>query len=145
MKRLARKSDTKYNSAPLSSGIGNKSAVKAIAATINHEFRLLCAPDHDSLLRDGLEAVKQFNWETVWCELQRVVPTLMSLLQELVRRPHNSKPFICLIASILLKKRLPSLGLVQRAVSVALYGNGAHKAVCCRLNINEAIYSGTSV
>lgn len=103
--------------------------MKAVADVINDEFRVVCRPAHDTLLKDGLEAVKQFSWETIWCELHAVVPTLMSLLKLLVRRPQEHKQFICFVASMLLKKRSSGLGAVQRAVTVALYGNGAHKAV----------------
>ena len=59
-------------------------------------------------------------------ELCKMLPTLMSLLMELVRHPTDNKPLLCLLASMLLKKRSPGLGLVQRAITVALYGNGAH-------------------
>ena len=48
-----------------------------------------------------------------------MLPTMMSLLMELVRHPTENKPFLCLLASILLKKRSP--GLVQRAITLALY------------------------
>ena len=130
MKRLARKTDSKFTSAPLTSDPGSKAAVKAMAKAIDAEFRAVCRHTHDTLLKDGLEAVKQFSWETVWYELHAVVPTLMSLLKKLVRRPQEHKQFISFVASMLLKKRSNNLGLVQRAITVALYGNGAHKAVC---------------
>ena len=67
-----------------------------------------------------------------------MLPTLMSLLMELVRHPTDNKPFLCLLASMLLKKRSPGLGLVQRAITVALYGNGAHKAVSHYYNISDS-------
>ena len=67
--------------------------------------------------------------DTVWLELQKNVPTLMSLLINLVRRPAESKPLLCLLASQIVKARHQRMGLVQRAVSVMLYGNGTAKQV----------------
>ena len=37
---------------------------------------------------------------------------------------------VCVIISMLLKKRFPKMGLLQRAISVLLYGNGCSKQVC---------------
>ena len=83
----------------------------------------------DSILRDTVEGVKQFSWETVKIELNRNVPTLMSLLSQLIPTPENRTPLICMIASQLLKCRHQRLCLVQRAVSIMLYGNGTSKQV----------------
>ena len=88
----------------------------------------MSSDDHGSILRDTNEAVKRFSWETVILELQQNVPTLIKFLQLLVPRPLERKPLISFIASLLLKTR-HQLCLVQRAVSVMLYGNGVGKQV----------------
>ena len=44
-----------------------------MAEAIDAEFRAVCSFTHDTLLKDGLEAVKQNSWEAVWCELHAVV------------------------------------------------------------------------
>ena len=62
-------------------------------------------------------------------ELSHKIPTLMSLLSQLVRRPATQKPLLCLLASQLLKSRHHHMGLVQRAVSVMMYGNATTKQV----------------
>ena len=62
-------------------------------------------------------AVKYFHWDTVMLELLRRVPTLMSLLKQLVKRSDEKKPLLCFLASQLLKARNQHMGLVQRAVS----------------------------
>ena len=85
---------------------------------------------HDSILRDNIEAVNHFSWETVWLELLANVPILMQILSALIPNPQDDKPLLCLIASMLLKRRLPKMGLVQRAISLLLYGNGTSKQVC---------------
>ena len=87
-----------------------------------------------SILNNSNEAVKNFSWETVRLELYKKVPTLMSLLSHIVRRPTQHIPFLCMVTSQLLKSRHQRLCLVQQAVSVTLYGNGTAKQVwdqCC--------------
>ena len=85
--------------------------------------------DRCSLLRDDVEAVKNFSWETVWGEMTRDLPTFVFLLQRLIKHPADHKPLICLIISMILKQRSPKVSLVQRAISVFLYGNGTSKVV----------------
>ena len=62
-------------------------------------------------------------------ELSHKIPTLMSLLSQLVRQPATQKPLLCLLASQLLKSRHHHMGLVQWAVSVMMYGNATAKQV----------------
>ena len=40
--------------------------------------------EHDSILRDTVEGIKHFSWDTITLELQRKVPTLMQFLCLLV-------------------------------------------------------------
>ena len=93
---------------------------------IKKEIIEICSKTNDSILRDSNEAVQHFSWETIWLELCSKMPTLVELLSNLVSNHMESKPLICLMASMILKDRV---GLVQRAVSVLLYGNGANKQV----------------
>lgn len=95
----------------------------------NQSMKDISSEAHDSILRDLVEAVKYFHWETVMLELQGKMPTLMSLLSLLVRQPSEKKPLLCFLASQLLKARHQYIGLVQRAVSVMMYGNGTAKQV----------------
>lgn len=103
---------------------GSKSAVKSIAGVIKEEMQHLCSTSHNSLLRDNIEAVKCFSWETVWLELERI-----HLFRLLLKRPDEHKPLICFLASAILKERSPRVCLVQRVISVLLYGNGTNKEV----------------
>lgn len=111
-----------------SSSISNH-VLQEVAAKIKAEMRQLASEEHDSILRDTVEGIKHFSWDTITLELQRKVPTLMQLLCLLVKKPAISKPFISCLASQLVKDRHPKLGLMQRAVSVMLYGNGSSKQV----------------
>lgn len=53
----------------------------------------------------------------------------MYIFRLLVKTPSSSKPFIACLASQLVKDGHPKLGLMQRAMSIFLYGNGASKDV----------------
>ncbi len=55
-----------------------------------------------------------------------------------------AKPFLCLLASMLLKKKSPGLSLVQRAITVALYGNGTHKSRYYYVSDSALIYQVSS-
>ena len=69
------------------------------------------------------------QWDKVARELMRGLPTLMELLKQLVKKPAKKAPLIIILASQLLKSCHQHMGLVQRAVSIMLYGNGAAKQV----------------
>ena len=102
-----------------------------IIKLIKEKLKHICSLNHSSILQDDNEAVKRFCWETVWLELQSNVLILMKILTELlpVPTPNEDKPLICLIVSMILKRRLSKMGLVQRALSILLYGNGTSRQV----------------
>ena len=83
--------------------------------------------NHNSILRDSHEAVKNFSWETIWLELQLKVPTLVNLLEQLL--PKSSKHLLCFIICTILKKRSPHMALMQRTISIMLYAKGCNKQV----------------
>ncbi len=103
--------------------------IMEIARKIRSETKSISSATHDSILLDPIEAVKHFSWETVWLELKNKMPTLLKLLQLVITNPSKKKPLICFLVSQILKQRYPKLGLVQRAISIALYGNGTNKQV----------------
>ena len=76
-----------------------------------------------------MEALKRFSWETVWLELSKSMPTLISLLSQIVPQGRHHKALLSFLTSQLLKSRHQRLCLVQRAVSVMMFGNGAAKQV----------------
>ena len=105
------------------------SMLKEVCGAIKVEMKQLSSDKHDSVLRDNIEAVKHFHWDTVMLEMEKMIPTLISILKHLVPSPSQNKPLVASIASQLLKARHQRMGLVQRAVSVMLYGNGSSKQV----------------
>lgn len=104
--------------------------VNKICSNILAEMKAISSVDHNSFLRNSIQSVKQFEWEAVTDELYKNMPTLMSILSNLIPRSADHKPLQCMIASQLLKTRHPHMCLVQRVVSVMMYGNGVAKQVC---------------
>ena len=96
---------------------------------IKWEIVSFCSINRNSLLRDDKEAVKNFNWETVWLKLKDGIQTLFGLLKLLIRSLEIHKALMCVILSMILKQCSPKVFLVQRAISVLLYGNGTSKIV----------------
>ena len=113
----------------MKSSLTSDKIMREVARTIKREMACISSSDHDFILRDNVEALKNFSWDTVTLELQSKVPTLMLLLWSLVRNPSRSKPFIASLACQLLKDSHPKLGLMQRATSVLLYAYGTSKHV----------------
>lgn len=130
--RLARKTYVSMASALVNSPKTSQNVVTKLALKIREEMREISCESHDSVLRDSVDAVKQFSWETVRLELMQKTPTLMLLLSRLVGRAADRLPLVCLLASMILKSRHHHMGLVQRAVSLMLYGNGTAKQVSSR-------------
>ncbi len=56
-------------------------------------------------------------------------PLLMNVVSSLVVHPEESKPMLCHVASMFLKKRNKYLALVQRCIYVFLYGNACSNQV----------------
>ena len=129
IKRLSRKSYGSTASALVNSPTTAQSIITKLAIKIKGEMKAICSRSHDSVLQDSLEAVKHFDWETVRLEFLQKLPTLMSLLSQVVGQASKHSPLVCLLASMILKSRHQRMGLIQQAVSVMLYGNGTAKQV----------------
>lgn len=57
----------------------------------------LCSGEHDSVLRDTTEAVKCFHWETVMLEFENKLPTLMTVLKQIVPLAAEHRPLLGLL------------------------------------------------
>ena len=129
MGRLARKNYVSLATSVLNSPRVSKAVIAKLALKIKAEMKEISSDNNNSCLRDCVEAVKHFHWDTVWLELLHKMPMLMSLLSHLIRKPDENKAMLCMLASQLLKSRHQRMGLVQRVISVMLYGNGTAKQV----------------
>ena len=107
----------------------SEKVILAVAQKIRTEIKSINSAEHDSILLDSIEALKNFSWESIWLELSSKTPTLVKLLQLLVTNSSKKKPLMSFIVCQLLKQQYPKLCLVQRAVSIALFGNGTSKQV----------------
>ena len=126
IQRLARRNYKSLASTMFTSAEFTKSAMVKLTCRIRDEMQKMSSDAHDSILRDRIEAVKQFSWETVYLEYCKMIPTLIFFLESFIPNLKSKKKiFICFVASSLLKCRHQRMGLVQRAVSVMLYGNGS--------------------
>ena len=130
--RLARKSFRSFSSSVTSSSTTSGAILRQISSTIKKEMKFISSDDHNSLLRDSNDGIKHFKWDRLFGELSHYMPTCVSLLLSLISGKDDSRTvmLVCVIISMLLKKRLPKMGLLQRAISVLLYGNGCSRQVC---------------
>ena len=101
--------------------------LNALTQQMREEMKEVCSKKYNSILRDSHEAVKMFSWETIWLEFEAKVPTLFQFFEKLL--PKAEKKFLAFVISLLLKKHCKHMSLVQRAVSVLLYGNAAKKQI----------------
>ncbi len=63
----------------------------------------------------------------------------MHLIRQLIAKSNEKKPLLCFLASQILKSRNMHIGLVQRAVSILLYGNGTSKEASMVFNVLKKI------
>ena len=117
-----------------------KSIISKLTIKIREEMKHVSSGGHDSILRDSVEAVKHFNWETVRLELLQQTPTLMSLLTQLVGRASERCPLLCLLASMICKSRHQHMGLVQRAMSVKQASSCVVHVIIIVINTKFTLY-----
>ena len=81
IKQYTRRSFKSLASAVVASPITSDQVLREIARTINEEMKSLASMEHDTILRDNIEAIEQFRWDTVFMELNEKVPMLIRLLR----------------------------------------------------------------
>ena len=103
---------------------------KAFADVVKEEAKVICSDKTNSVLKS--DNVTDFSWDQVWSELLVYMPRLATFLKELL--PNSSsgnRRVICMIMSMILKVRYPKMCLVQKVISMYLFGNSVHKKVFC--------------
>lgn len=129
VKRIVRRKYTALASSMVQSDATCNAVLIEVARKVKQEMKKFSSDATDSLLRDTYEALKRFSWKTVHLEMRRHIPTLMSLLSAIIPCSDKKEPLICMLAAQLLKSRHQRMSLVQRAISVMLYGSGSSKQV----------------
>lgn len=129
IRKLVRKNYSSLASSVMKSENMAPKLISEICQKIKFEMKDFSRSKSDSVLQDMYVALKQFSWETIFLEVTRGLPTLVHFLSEVVPRPKERIPLICMISCQLLKARHQHMSLVQRALSTMLYGNGTKKQV----------------
>ena len=102
--------------------------VAEVAKSMKTEMKDICSLAHNSMLRGQDEQLKSFSWESLLVEFEQKVPTLILMLRYLL--PKADGKLLSFIVAIILKRRCKHMSLVQRVISVVLYGNATQKEVC---------------
>ena len=97
-----------------------------LAKTLLKEIEHMCHGDN-CLLQNTEESFKSFCWDAVWNNLMSKAPTVLQFFTLLF--PCAPKSLICFAISMVVRRRSPRMGLVQRVISTMMYGNGASKQV----------------
>ena len=106
----------------------SNAAIEEIGSIVKKEIKHICSSSHNSLLRSCATDIKRFSWESVWEELKENTPKLVLLLSVIC--PKGSIILKSTIICMVLKQSNPKMSLLQRVISVLMYGNAVHKSVC---------------
>ena len=95
---------------------------------MKQEMRHYCGRQGTTIIGSSVEGVDNFSFDSLWYEMASHVQTLTTVLQQLMPKKDFSLniPVLCLIGSM---HRSQNVALLQRVISVFLYGNGASKQV----------------
>ncbi len=108
--------------------------IAEVGKIVSKELKLLCSNKFNSVLLETSQiALEYFSWESLWLEMIKATPVLLSVLQACtVKRrvyPERVKPVVCMCAAILAKFRNPKACLVQSVISMILQAGHASKQV----------------
>jgi len=113
--------------------------VEEVARSIKKEMKHICSLKHNSTLRNSAKDKSQlkdedqerdlrlFSWKRLYTEFKDNVPTLVKLVSSLL--PKADETLVSFICGVIVKKRCKFMSLMQRAISVLLYGTGTYKEV----------------
>ena len=97
--------------------------------SVKEEVKVICSDKTNSKLKS--DDVTNFSWDSIWSELLMYMPRLAIFLKEILPDSSNdNRRVICLIISMILKYRYPKMSLVQKVISMYVFGNSVHKKVC---------------
>ena len=103
-------------------------ATKAFADSVKEEIRVICSDKTNLKLKSN--DVTDFSWDSIWSEFLTMMPHLAIFLKDILPDSSNdNRRVICLIISMMLKFQYSKMCLVQKVISVYLFGNSVHKKV----------------
>lgn len=107
--------------------------LKRIGVALRNELRVMCSESTNSILSNqSVSELKDFTWNKLLSELEKYAPTFLMILRESThtRRPrHNRNAVIGMCAALILKLRFSKMCLVQKIMSLILYGGHSGKQV----------------
>ena len=140
VKRIARRNYVSFSNTVVK--LHSQTIIRSLSSIIRKEFKNICSDQHSSVLRGDPESIKTFSWLKIWNEIKEHVPTLVSLLTAIT--PANSQPLVCIVVSMLLKRRHQRMGFLPKVISALFYANGVPKQVLnlCRVMnfINNTLF-----
>ena len=132
VKALARRSNMALSNECLADMKTREYTLSSIGRMIRTELKkvssiqsVLCSQSNDDL--------KNFKWDDIYNELKHKAPVFLGVLLSATKTRcarKNQVAVICMCAAILLKYRFKRLSLVQKIVSLVLYGGHCSKKVC---------------
>lgn len=104
--------------------------IKHIQGMLHQELRYLCSDRLNSVLRSS--KVEEFSWDILLDELKTHSPLYFAMIQgctktQTPRKNHDAVVGMC--TAILLKHKFSKMSVVQKMISLILYGGHAGKQV----------------
>ena len=111
-----------------------KHILKLVGKMVHAEIKKFCSDGANSILkRDDPQCIKTFSWESFYSEISKFAPVLNSILQATSKRRMSKTNFNvvkCVCVALLLRNRNPRMNLIQKIISLVLYGGHSSKQVC---------------
>ena len=113
--------------------------ISKVGEIMKSELKLFCSKKFDSILLETSQAaLEYFSWESMWLEMVKATPVIMSLFCGCLSQKANKdklKPIICMCTAVLAKCRNPKLCLMQSIISLILLAGHASKQVSISMPI----------
>ena len=111
-----------------------KHILKLVGKMVHAEIKKFCSDGANSILkRDDPQCIKTFSWESFNSEVSKFAPILKGILQATCKARMSKTHFnvvMCVCVALLLRNRNPRMNLIQKIISLVLYGGHSSKQVC---------------
>lgn len=131
-KAVARRSKTAIAAECMKDRAVQKHILKLVGKMVHAEIKKFCSHSANSILkRDDPQCIKTFSWESFNCEISKFAPVLKSILQATCKTRVSSTNFnvVMCVCVALLRNRDPRMNLIQKIISLLLYGGHSSKQV----------------
>lgn len=115
---------------------GKKYSAMLLGKFVNEEIKHLCSDNFNSIIRENSKTgMEHFSWQSVWLELEKHAPLLITVLKPALKIITTDKVIILImLICMLLKSRNPKMDYLQSMISLILYAGHAGKQVCSANN-----------